>query len=133
MSWCAEYGTCTPEIFNRLFKIDNREQKKLFLAHRRSRRKVPYSADWIMRHHIYCLSVYCDRPVGTNFILGGLKRDASEARKNGGPVREKFFMTTPFRSLENAPFLEMTDEKITTNESLSLKILKSLTRLIAYS
>ena len=44
---CAEYGICTtPEILNRLFKIDNREQKKFLLAHRRSRRKVPYSADW---------------------------------------------------------------------------------------
>ena len=39
----------------------------------------------------------------------GMKRDASEARKYGGPgacPRGKFFMTTPFRSLENAPFLE---------------------------
>ena len=39
-------GTCTPEIFNRLFKVDNREQKQILLAHRRSRRKVPYSAYW---------------------------------------------------------------------------------------
>ena len=48
------------------------------------------------------------------FILGGgLKRGASEVSKKGGlgfglgglPLG-KFFMTTPFRSLENAPFLE---------------------------
>ena len=31
--WCEEYGTCTPEIFNRLFKIDNREQKKFLHNH----------------------------------------------------------------------------------------------------
>ena len=50
-----------------------------------------------------------NRPVGTKFILGELKRGASEASKNGGPgglPLRKFFMTTPFRSLENAPFLE---------------------------
>ena len=44
----------------------------------------------------------------------------------------KFFMTTPFRSLENAPFLEnvpLTEAKITTNESHALKILKSLTSM----
>ena len=52
ISWCAEHGTCTPEIFNRLFKIDNREQKKFLLAHRRSRRKVPYSADWGIRDFV---------------------------------------------------------------------------------
>ena len=35
--------------FNRVFKKDNKEQKqkKLLAAHRRSRRKVPYSADWL--------------------------------------------------------------------------------------
>ena len=41
--------------------------------------------------------------------IRGLKREASEASKNGGPgglPPRKFFMTTPFRSLENAPFLE---------------------------
>ena len=34
--------------FNRVFKKDNREQKikKILLAHRSSRQKVPYSADW---------------------------------------------------------------------------------------
>ena len=26
---CAEYGTCTPTIFSRLFKIDNKEQKEI--------------------------------------------------------------------------------------------------------
>ena len=57
----AEYGTCAPEIFNRLFKVENREQKKFLLAHRRSHRKVPYSADWfrgaffIFGHHIHAI------------------------------------------------------------------------------
>ena len=39
---------------------------------------------------------------------GGLKRGASEATKMGvrGLAPGKFFMTTPFKSLENAPFLE---------------------------
>ena len=37
--------------------------------------------------------------------IGGLKLGESEASKNGG--LGKFFMTTPFRSLENAPFLEI--------------------------
>ena len=57
--WCADYGTCTPEIFNRLFKIDNREQKKLFLAHRRSRRKKPYSADWLTWKKIWIYFWLC--------------------------------------------------------------------------
>ena len=38
--------------------------------------------------------------------IGGLKRGASEVSKDGGPGACKFFMTTAFRSLENAPFLE---------------------------
>ena len=59
MDWCAEHGTCTPEIFNRLFKIDNREQKKFLLAHRRSRRKVPYSADWMMEWRQSFSSLFC--------------------------------------------------------------------------
>ena len=49
------------------------------------------------------------RPVGTKFILeGGLKRGVSEASKHGGPGRApgKCLMATPFRSLENASFLE---------------------------
>ena len=37
---------------------------------------------------------------------GGTKRGASKASKNGGPGPGKFLMNTPFRSLENAPFLE---------------------------
>ena len=43
---------------------------------------------------------------------------------------EKVLMTAPFRSFENAPVLEnvlLTKERITTNESLSMKILKFLT------
>ena len=39
-------------------------------------------------------------------------------------------MTTPFRSQENAPFLEnvlLTEAKITTDESPSMKILNFLT------
>ena len=43
---CGEYGSCTPGIFNSLLKKGNREQKNFLLAHRRSHRKVPYSADW---------------------------------------------------------------------------------------
>ena len=39
--------TCTPEIFNRLFKVENREQQEFCLAQRRSHQKVPYSADWL--------------------------------------------------------------------------------------
>ena len=40
--------------------------------------------------------------------IGGLKRGASEASKmgSGGLPPGKIFMTTPFRSLENASFLE---------------------------
>ena len=43
-------------------------------------------------------------------------------------------MTTPFRSLENAPFLEnvlLTEAKITTNESLSMKVLNFSTCIIS--
>ena len=50
------------------------------------------------------------RPVGTKFISGELKEEASEARKDGGPgacPRKIFQKITPLRSLENAPFLEM--------------------------
>ena len=66
------------------------------------------------------------------FHIGGAETRCERSEKkwgSGGLPPEKFFMTKPFRSLENAPFLEMTDEKITTNESLSLKILKSLTSM----
>ena len=34
--------------FNSLFKKDNREQKKFLVAHWKSCRKVPYSADWFI-------------------------------------------------------------------------------------
>ena len=36
---------CTGD-FNRVFKKDNREQRKFLLEHWRSHPKVPYSADW---------------------------------------------------------------------------------------
>ena len=47
--------------------------------------------------------------VGTNFILGGLKRNTSEVNKkrgSGGLPPGKFSMIPPFRLLENDPFLE---------------------------
>ena len=49
-----------------------------------------------------------NRPVGTKFILSGLKRGAGEVRKDRGPglTPRKFSPTTPFRSLENVPFLD---------------------------
>ena len=71
------------------------------------------------------------KPVGIELILGGgLKRGASEARKGEGPgglPQGKFFMTTPFRSLEKAPTLEnvpLSEARITTIESLSIENLK---------
>ena len=69
------------------------------------------------------------------FHIGGaeIRCERSEQKwGSGGLPPRKFFMTTPFRSLENAPFLEnvpLAEAKITTNESLSLKILKSLTSM----
>ena len=48
------------------------------------------------------------RPVGTKFILGAETRSEQSEGKwgSGGLPPGKFFMTTLFRSLENAPFLE---------------------------
>ena len=72
-----------------------------------------------------------DRPVGTEFILGELKRGASEASKkqgSGGLAPGQFFMTSPFRSLESVHFWKMCHlrrkQRITTNGNLSIKILK---------
>ena len=50
------------------------------------------------------------RPVGTKFIFGGgaeteCKR-SEQKQGSGGLLPGKFFITMPFRSLENAPFLE---------------------------
>ena len=56
-SFFLEYGTCTSETLNRLFKVDNREQKEFLLAHWRSHRKVPYPADWSKKRleNLYCI------------------------------------------------------------------------------
>ena len=63
---------------------------------------------------------------------GGRSEMRPKRAKTGvrGLAPGKFFMTTPFRSLENAAFLEnvpLTEAKDPTNEGLSMKILKFLT------
>ena len=60
-NWCAVvWHLHTGD--NSLFKIDNREQKKFLLAHRRSLRKVPYSADWETNKPLFpCLSALSPR------------------------------------------------------------------------
>ena len=59
---------------------------------------------------VYFLAKNTTRPVGTKLILGGGAETRSEQREQewgfGGLPPGKFFMTTPLRSLENAPFLE---------------------------
>ena len=47
------------------------------------------------------------------YMGGGLKRGASEVRKNGGPGA--FYTTTPFSSLENTPFLDDLPSKKATD------------------
>ena len=48
-SRCPDNGTFTPEIFNRLFQIDNREHRKFLLAHQRSCAKGPYPANMALK------------------------------------------------------------------------------------
>ena len=50
------------------------------------------------------------RPVGTKFILGGLKGEASEASKNGGPgagPRENFLRPRPLDRWKTPHFWKM--------------------------
>ena len=62
-------------------------------------------------------------------MLGGaeMRRERGEEKwGSGGLPLGTFFMITPLRLLENAPFLEnvlLTEAKITTSESLSMEIL----------
>lgn len=66
-----------------LFKIENREQKKFLIAHRRSRRKGPYSADWVIAKFPNCSS-----KMGKN---GQMFQKLPELK---GPQKKRFSMFT---------------------------------------
>ena len=63
-----------------------------------------------MTLHIPYIIYWCKhRPVGTKLILGGAETKCEQSEQKSGSrglPPGKIFMTTPFRWLENAPFLE---------------------------
>ena len=81
--------------------------------------------------HFEVQEIFCDntKTVGTNFMLGGEVKQVCERSKqrwgSGGLPQGNSSTTTPFRSLENAPFFESLPLKEvkdhTTDRSLSRK------------
>ena len=107
-SCCSVWGVCSTTTLNRPKKLQNRAARNATsspydassqpflkelgwptvkeLIETETARMVYRSINEEAPNYLTALfDRLSDRPVGTNFILGGLKRGASEASENGGP------------------------------------------------